>query len=190
MTQHTSKNQGRSSSAPTNAQRGAALEDAIQWTHNIYAANGRGFFWQHGVKSVIRRGQVIQLRSMPDFGGVITSLGGKFVCFDAKMVSASKIGKTGSIRYQHPADRLHQLKTLWEVQEAGGIGFLLVSIELQRFFLLWPQISWRDERPYSIRLDGIQSRDGIEFDRSGGYGLPSWLDEVEKLYASGSAVQS
>src|SRR5688572_5576772 len=111
---------------PNNATRGAMLEDALRWQHHQYAANNRALVWQNGVKSIVRRGTVVQLPSLPDFGGILTTIGGKYCSFDSKLIAAGKgsnNGKSTAITYRHPSDRMHQLSTLWNVQEAGGIAF-------------------------------------------------------------------
>ena len=163
-----------------NALRGKVLEDFLQHQHNIYNANRLALVWHNGTSGMIRRGKAILVRSQPDYSGILTCMGGRHISFDAKL--------TATPRYHHPTDRLHQLSALWEVQEAGGISFLLISIELERFFLIWPDLSWRDQRPFSLNLDTLEDRPdrGIEFYRDGGYGLANWLKVVRALSELGS----
>jgi penicillin-binding protein-related factor A (putative recombinase) len=178
--------QGRAKRPTNNHLRGAALEDLLKWTHNTYRANSLAWVWQNGTKGIVRRGQVILQQSLPDFGGVITSLNGRYVSFDAKLMSAGR-SKTGALRYSHPSDRLHQLRDLWDVQKAGGIAFLLISVDLERFFMVWPQASWGDEHPFSVRLDALEDEQGIEFERNGFYKLPDWLSVIQHKYGNGAS---
>lgn len=169
----TSQNQGRIS-RPNNRQRGQLLEDALNWQHNIDNANQRALIWHNGTQGIVRKGKAILVRSQPDYTGVLTCLGGRLVSFDAKLIKTPY--------YHHPLDRLHQLKALYEVQQAGGIAFLLVSVEMERFFLLWPTLAWRDEFPYSLRVDRMESGQGIEIERGGSNRLPDWLSAIHQIY--------
>lgn len=159
---------------PNNRQRGASFEEQIEWGNNILQANGRAFIYRNGTQGKIAKGRAILVRSRPDFEGVLTTLGGRHVAFDAKL--------TASMRYAHPTDRLHQLEDLWRVQDAGGIGFLLVSFNMERYFIVWPADEWKDRKFASIRLDQMASWEGVEVPVAGGYSLPDWLSTLERLY--------
>lgn len=153
-------------------QRGAALEDLLEWQHNLYQSQRRAFLYRNGTQGKIRGGKAILVRSRPDFSGMLTCMGGRYVSFDAKL--------TASAHYYHPTERLHQLKDLWEVHQAGGISFLLISLNLERTFLIWPDYSWENAQKFSIRLDQMTSWEGCEVRTSGFNQLPDWLTTVER----------
>jgi penicillin-binding protein-related factor A (putative recombinase) len=179
--------------ASNNAYRGDVLENLVLISATTYAANRRALIHKTNLAAKIhvnrRDGstKAVAMKSRPDFEGMVTTLGGRFISFDAKM--------TASLTYRHSNERLHQLVDLWDVEEYGGIAFLLVFAEILhrdamrqpdlRCFLLWPQLSWRDARPYSIRLDKLGEKDGIEIPVGSGYGLPDWLSAVERIYGEG-----
>ena len=154
-------------------QRGAALEELLDWYHNICQAQGRGLFWHNGTQGKIVHGQAILIRSRPDYSGILSALGGRYCAFDAKM--------TAYLLYRHDRKRLRQLKDLWDVHEAKGIAFLFVSLNLERHFLVWPQPSWAYGDPFSIRLDQLDGR-GVEVPRSGGYQLPDYVSILEEVH--------
>lgn len=174
----TTTSQGRSTNRPytNNAQRGAALEELLNWKHNQYAANNLAYVWHAGTQGKIVKGKPILIKSQPDYAAILSCLNGRFCAFDAKHCAKAL--------YSHPTDRLHQLSSLWAVQEAGGIAFLFVSWNLERHFLLWPQVSWRDERPYSVRLDRLERHHGVEVWTGGSFDLPDWLGVIKALYGA------
>ncbi|HEY5901533.1 MAG TPA: Holliday junction resolvase RecU, partial [Anaerolineales bacterium] len=145
----------------------------LAWQHNIYLSNRRALIWFTGTQGKVRRGKVILLKSRPDFEGVLCTLGGRHVALDAKV--------TASVLYRHDHKRLHQLRDLWEVHEAGGVAFLLISHQLERFYSVWPQPSWAYREPFSIRLDQLDGR-GVEVVRAGSNRLPDWLSTIEEVY--------
>jgi len=151
-------------------QKGAALEELLEWKHNAYRANNQAVVWFNGTKASVRGGRVIMEQSRPDFEGVLR--GGRHVAFDAKHVMVPE--------YRHDRRRAHQLRDLWEVHEAGGVAFLLVSVRLDDFYLLWPAYEWRDDKPYHVHLDALASWEGARVPVAGGYGLPDWLEIVRK----------
>lgn len=170
-----------------NAQRGKSLEDLLQWRHNIYRANNLATVWYNGTKAAIKskrnratgevETRVVPQKSRPDFEGVLTCLQGRHVAFDSKLISGTT--------YRHSTSTRHQLVDLWDVHAAGGIAFLLVSIQMDRFFLLWPQAYWQRGEFHSVRLNDVRvSGLGVEVPLAGGYGLPSWLDVVEEVARS------
>lgn len=155
---------------PNPRQQGAVLEDVLQWQHNTYRANNLAVVWHNGTKSEVRGGKVIMLQSRPDFEGCLTCQSGRHVAFDSKHVTVPE--------YRHDSRRRHQLRDLWEVHEAGGIAFLLVSVRLESYYLLWPTYEWRDEQPYHVKLDQLAAWEGEAVPIAGGYQLPDWLAVV------------
>lgn len=153
-------------------QRGMALEDLLQWQHNQYQASRRAFIYPNGTQGKMRGGHAILMRSRPDFEGVLTCLGGRHVAFDAKM--------SASLTYRHHKEQAHQLADLWQIQEAGGIAFLLISVNLDRFFIVYPRYEWAQAQIATIRLDQMTSWEGCEVQVSGNYRLPDWLSVIER----------
>jgi len=155
-------------------QAGQALEDALDLLHILYRRDKRATLWHNGVQSIHGRGgAIIQVDSLPDYGGVLSSLGARAVMFDAKHT------QDDTLRYRHPKDRLHQLAQLWDVHQAGGVAFVLVCYKLVRAWVVWPDEVWANHGPYSIIL-----RDGeyatweateVTMDENG---LPDWLSTV------------
>lgn len=160
-------------------QRGAALEEVLQWQHNVYAANRRAHVWHNGLKAEVRNGKggaqylTHLVKSRPDYEGVLTDLGGRHVAFDAK--------HTQEITYHHDRRRLHQLRDLWDIHEAGGIAFLLVSWNLERYWLCWPEPGWSMTKPYTVKLPEMSPDRGIEVPTGGSYKLPDWLSTLEEV---------
>lgn len=166
-----------------NKQRGDALEEMLDWQHNIYAANNRALVYRNGLRAEMRSAhgkrrsdpsgpRAVLVKARPDYEGILTSLGGKHVAFDAKL--------TAKTTYYHPADRMHQLRDLWEVQSAGGCAFLLVSINLAAFYLLWPQQEWSFGKFVPVKLKELRGAGiGLPVELNGSYSLPDWLSVVE-----------
>src|SRR5574342_464563 len=92
-------------------------EEALTRLHALYRGRGLALVWHAGVRAVYRRSGVVAEKSPPDYCGVLTCLGGRAVSFDAKRTRDAKT-------YRHPNERLHQLQTLWDVWEAGGVACL------------------------------------------------------------------
>lgn len=156
-----------------NHQRGAALEDTLNWQHNLYASQGRALIYHNGTQGKVRGGKTILAKSRPDYAGILTSLGGRYCSFDAKM--------SATMTYHHDRRRAHQLVDLWDVHAAGGIAFLLVSLQMERFFLLWPQAFWQRGEFSSVKLNEIRVTGlGVEVPLAGGYSLPDWLQVIEQ----------
>ena len=164
-------------SAPMNAQRGQALEDLLIWQHSIYQGNRKATIWNNGLKAEVkssrRRGDditghnnIVLVKSRPDFEGVLTCMQGRHVAFDAKVVS--------TMRYRHENRRMHQLADLYDVHIAGGIAFLLVAVNLEDFFIVWPHSVWGRAK-FSVDL-GLCQRVPI----NGNYRLPDWLSIVQE----------
>lgn len=171
--------------APTNAQRGKAFENEIDWQNAIYESTQIARIRHNGTQGRIHRGRAILVASQVDYAGPVVSLGGRMIAFDAKMCA--------SLRYAHPADRLHQLRDLYELEQFGALAFLMVRYsptaitarrEEDRYFMVWPQVTWRDMRPFTIRLDEMGKSDGVEFYRTGYQGLPDYVQVLEQIAAT------
>lgn len=155
-----------------NRARGESLEELIKWQNNIYANNERALIWHNGTQGKVRGGRAILVKSRPDFEGVLTCGGGRHLAFDAKLISKPV--------YRHSADRRHQLINLYDVQQARGVAFLLISVNMDRFCVVWPMESWKDGICPSIHLDRLEAWEGIEAPRAGSYNLPDYLTELER----------
>lgn len=161
----------------TNRQRGESLEETLQWQHNQYAANHRALIYHNGTQGKVRGGKTILAKSRPDYSGILTSMGGRYCSFDAKMVA--------TMTYRHDARRPHQLSDLYQVHAAGGIAFLLVSVNLERFYILWPQSEWQFGKRVAVKLgDVCGAGTGVEVPLAGGYSLPDWLQVIEQKEAA------
>jgi penicillin-binding protein-related factor A (putative recombinase) len=161
-------------------QRGSAFEELLDWQHGIYWADRRALVWKTGLRAEVKnsrlRGSSAEtclVKARPDYEGVLITRNGRHVCFDAKTCA--------HLLYRHDPRRLHQLQALWDVHEACGIAFLLVSLNLEREYLIWPQPGWATAQPFSIRLDQLDGR-GVEIARAGGYQLPNWLSTIEEVF--------
>ncbi len=167
----------RSDTLPaTPHQRGAALEELLNWQHNIYRNAARALVWHNGTRGEIHGGRAVLVKSRPDYDGILTSMAGRHVSFDAKV--------TASWTYHHDRKRLHQLVDLFDVGRAGGLAFLLVSLDLERFFLVWSDSSWVDPKNYHVDLRRIaigENRIGIEVPVGVEYKLPDWLTALESF---------
>lgn len=166
--------------------RGDALEDQLDYLHQIYRANALAMLWHNGVKASMHRGEWVPEDSLPDYGGVLSCLDGRYVTFDAKLISEPK--------YNHPKDKMHQCRQLREVQLAGGCSFLLivvdrVGIEAKGWALL-PQDYWLDYRGWSISLVDPDPALALPIPASprfsGGF-IPDWIQLIDALKPVGAS---
>lgn len=160
-------------------QNGQALEDTLDLQHAQYRRDRKALCWHNGVQSIHRRAEIIQVLSLPDYGFILTQHGGRGGMFDAKFTQDERL------RYRHPTDRKHQLIQLWDVHQAGGIAFLLVSYRLLKHWVVWPDASWEHGGPFAITLrDGEYARwEATEIPDSDGNGLPDWISVIERVEA-------
>lgn len=182
--------------------RGAALEDTLRWLHNILAANRLALVWKNELSAKIRRSgkgadrstRAVPIKSRPDFEGMIIQARDGRTGRDLHGVHVAMDAKTTADRtYRHPADRLHQLEDLWQVQEAGGIAFLLVcwdgpDTQDRRYFLIFPTPDWENATHSarhwrSIRLDTMTPDEGCEVACENFNQLPNWLLALEQHWA-------
>jgi penicillin-binding protein-related factor A (putative recombinase) len=149
----------------------------VEWQHSIYRATNRALMYHNGTRAAIKKtrgGEIraVPQKSRPDYSGVLTALGGRYCSFDAKL--------TAKATYYHPTDRLHQLVDLWDVHAAGGVAFLLVSINLAEFFVLWPQSEWQWGKFVPVKLRELRGAGiGLPVEIGGSNQLPDWLSVVE-----------
>ena len=167
--------------------KGESLERQLAIVHGGYAGQELAYVWKNptGSKRIRKQGQVmvIQIKSRPDFEGILICMGGRHVAFDAKLTGSTL--SDGTPVYRHNKSSIHQCQELLRVQEAGGVAFLLVVWQNpednldERGYAIWPQGHWRDDKGFTVHLEAgtgvsvVPSWDGVMF----GY-MPDWLAVV------------
>lgn len=150
---------------------GKTLESLLDDTiHQTYRIDGRIWaIWHEGTRCIPTRSGWKPVDSRPDYAGVLP--GGRFVCFDAKHCQEK--------RYRHSDKRLHQLRDLWAVHEAGGLaGILVVNLGTEMAWWLLPQPEWGDMQFTSVALEPDGNIVAVRVPRATGYWdfVPDWLE--------------
>jgi len=154
----------------TPRQQGEQFEGLLAVQHQQYYNQDRVLLWHSGLRcKVVGKGQMVREDSRPDFEGALYG-SGRHIAFDAK--------STTKATYSHPKSRMHQCNALWDVHQAGGLAFLLVSVNLEMGYILWPDTRWQGEKGFTVHLDTLASWEGLSFvmDRDG---LCDWLRAIE-----------
>lgn len=125
---------------------GQSVETALdQLVHPAYARDGLALVWHEGTRAIHTRQGWKPIDSRPDYAGVLID-SGRAICFDAKHCADR--------HYRHSADRLHQLRAIWQVHNAGGLaGILVVNWEAERAWWLRPEPEWEYEHGFKVALE-------------------------------------
>lgn len=120
---------------------GKALEEALEFRHNLYRAEGiADIYHERTAGKFVSGGKFVPdpEKSRPDFTGVI-SPAGRMIAFDAKTVSGKTNRKvSGKAKsWILKRERLHQYEALLELDRFGAIAFFLVENRVRNeLFLL------------------------------------------------------
>lgn len=187
------------------ANRGKPLETLVEMVNRIYRAGHRAVVhkvptaWQplRGDETGRVTGAKVEAKAAVDFLGVFR---GRGIAFDAKHVQspqqpqgavhgpASRRASEARIRW----DRIepHQAEFLQAWVEAGGLGFVLVSFDLRRHFMIpwwfWAQgLASRSKTrgTASITAEGIPPE--YEITATAWASAPDYLTVVERLLEGG-----
>lgn len=146
---------------------GLSVENALdQQIHPHYLRDGLiADIWHEGTRCIPTRNGWKPVESRPDYAGVLP--GGRSVCFDAKHCSER--------RYRHSKERLHQLRAIWNVHAAKGLGgILVVNWDIESAWWLLPQPEWADEQFTSTVLEPGEAVIAVPKFDSWSW-LPDWL---------------
>lgn len=115
---------------------GKALEEALEFRHNLYRAEGiADIYHERTAGKFVSGGKFVPdpEKSRPDFTGVI-SPAGRMIAFDAKSVSGKPPRSKSWILKK---ERNHQYEALLELDRFGAIAFFLVENRVRNeLFLL------------------------------------------------------
>ena len=110
---------------------GKALEEALEFQHNLYRADGLAdIYHERTAGKFVGQGKFVPdpEKSRPDFTGVL-SPGGRMIAFDAKSVG---VGYGWALK----PDRRHQLEALESLDRFGAIAFFLVESRIRNTIFL------------------------------------------------------
>jgi len=154
---------------------GQSLEYLLSFGHQLYADRGLAIIEHNGTRGrFIRRGSEAAMvpaagGSAPDYYG---SVGGRFIAFDAKKVSA----KGG---WHHYRDRLHQFHKLQSWARIGqAVSFF--AIEEARNTRLWLLRVTGEENPFhlpGLRFN-VESSEGLLQVAMNDEGWYDWLPTI------------
>jgi len=115
---------------------GKALEEALEFRHNLYRADGLAdIYHERTAGKFVSGGKFVPdpEKSRPDFTGVISPTG-RMIAFDAKSFSGKPPSSKSWILKK---ERLHQYEALLELDRFGAIAFFLVENRVRNeLFLL------------------------------------------------------
>ena len=111
---------------------GKALEEALEFQHNLYRADGLAdIYHERTAGKFVSGGKFVpdSEKSRPDYTGVISPTG-RMIAFDAKSVSGLEK------RWRLRKERAHQFAALASLDRFGAISFFLIENRIRKTLFL------------------------------------------------------